>query len=504
MSKLWLQSSSQTSKTVFISYSREDPEHAERLYSDLKKVGLTPWRDKDALRPGENWKIAIRTAIKNCRFFIPLFSSKSVDKIGYVQKEFKYAIDIFDKFPENKVYIIPARLDDCNLPERLEEIQYVDLFPDWNNGLTQIFDTFRSQGIEVMQGPDIQATATANIEEWHLGLSDKDWRELLSSIYRKKCIPFIGAGVYTVQTQDGKTLIPSSKDIIERWKQKYRYPLEDLYKLANVYTLEDSYQLARLAQFLEINSANDDEMYPKTLLSDMLREIDASEFHLRFKDKSPYDVLANLDLPIYLTSNYDRFMGAALSKNSMKRPASDFCKWNDKLGNFVETANIDSVLKHPEYKPTEDRPLVYHINGDVETPESMVLTERDYFEFVINLNKNDEKDMMPAIIRRELATSSLLFIGYSLEDINFRGIFQGFLSFLSSLDRRFRRLSIAIQIPPNNYNVKDTKMQKYLEQYTRNMFDVRVFWGNTSEFISELNNRWQQFMEKDMRTYGGP
>ena len=78
-----------SSKTVFISYAHEDARFAERLYQDLKSAGLLPWRDKDAIRVGENWKIAIRKAIKNNRYFIPLFSSNSVEKIGYIQKEFK-------------------------------------------------------------------------------------------------------------------------------------------------------------------------------------------------------------------------------------------------------------------------------------------------------------------------------------------------------------------------------------------------------------------------------
>ena len=67
------------SKTVFISYAREDSEDAEKLYKCLKQAGLNPWRDKDAIRPGENWKIAIRKAIKSSRYFIPLFSFKSVN-----------------------------------------------------------------------------------------------------------------------------------------------------------------------------------------------------------------------------------------------------------------------------------------------------------------------------------------------------------------------------------------------------------------------------------------
>ena len=130
-----------SSKTVLISYALEDAKFAERFSQDLKSAGLTPWIAKDAIRAGENWKIAIRKAIKISRYFIPLFSSNS-ERIGYTQAEFKYAIDNYDKFPESEIYIIPARLDDCQIPyEKLEDIQYVDLFPDWDKGISQIFET---------------------------------------------------------------------------------------------------------------------------------------------------------------------------------------------------------------------------------------------------------------------------------------------------------------------------------------------------------------------------
>jgi len=83
----------------------------------------------------------------------------------------------------------------------------------------------------------------------------------------------------------------------------------------------------------------------------------------------------------------------------------------------------------------------------------------------------------------------LLFIGYSLEDINFRALFQGFLSFVRSLGK-YRRPSIAVQIPPIISNKQQIKMQNYLERYTLNMFDVRIYWGTTQEFLEELEKRW--------------
>ena len=45
-------------------------------------------------------------------------------------------MEILDKYPESKVFIIPVRLDDCKASDsRLTEINYVDLFPTWMKGL---------------------------------------------------------------------------------------------------------------------------------------------------------------------------------------------------------------------------------------------------------------------------------------------------------------------------------------------------------------------------------
>jgi hypothetical protein len=124
---------------IFISYAREDSEAARRLYDDLKKSGLIPWLDKESLIPGQNWKNSIKIAIKNSRFVIAILSSNSVGKRGYIQKEFKYGLDVLDEFPESQIFVIPVRLDDCEVPyEKLKDIEHVDLFPDWNKGLQSL------------------------------------------------------------------------------------------------------------------------------------------------------------------------------------------------------------------------------------------------------------------------------------------------------------------------------------------------------------------------------
>ena len=241
-----------SNSTVFISYAREDARHAEKLYNDLKNAGVKPWRDKDSLKAGENWKVAISKAIKNSRYFIPMFSSNSVDKIGYVQAEFKYAIEALDRYPESGIYIIPVRLDNCEISyEKLESLTYADLFPDWDKGLKQIFE---SMGIEPKEKQKIEE----NEVNWRMGLSDKDWNDLLTAICKKKCIPFIGQGVFTLQSADGKALIPLSQEIIDKWKEKYR--LRSLYHNVTQIERETGLQDTYLGFPFLVGHVNDNEL----------------------------------------------------------------------------------------------------------------------------------------------------------------------------------------------------------------------------------------------------
>lgn len=114
---------------VFVSYAREDIQLARRVYEALKGAGHTPWMDEVDLLPGQNWKVAIQDAIQNSRFFVALLSKRSVSRKGYAQTELSRALDELDSFPDSQIYLIPARLDDCEVPRaRLRELHWVDLW----------------------------------------------------------------------------------------------------------------------------------------------------------------------------------------------------------------------------------------------------------------------------------------------------------------------------------------------------------------------------------------
>jgi hypothetical protein len=131
----------------FISYAREDREIAMKLRDDLVRLGASPWIDIVNLRPGEEWQLAISTALSTCSHVLVLLSEHSVAKRGYVQREVRQAIDALDQFPPNSIFLIPVRLDQCEpAHERLKALQWVSLFDDYEIGLGQIA---MSLGLEV-------------------------------------------------------------------------------------------------------------------------------------------------------------------------------------------------------------------------------------------------------------------------------------------------------------------------------------------------------------------
>lgn len=121
---------------IFLAHAKEDKDAVTQLYHRLKESGYRPWLDKEDLLPGQNWRAEIPKAIKNSQVFIACLSQRSVVKQGYVQREFKMALNEYANKPPGSIYLIPVRLDDCAIPElrqeeygvNLRDIQWVDLF----------------------------------------------------------------------------------------------------------------------------------------------------------------------------------------------------------------------------------------------------------------------------------------------------------------------------------------------------------------------------------------
>lgn len=107
---------------IFLCHSSGDKDNVRQLYKQLSRDGFSPWLDEECLLPGQEWEFEIRKAVRNSKAVLVCLSHSSVTKEGFVQKEIRIALDAADEKPEGAIYIIPLRLEDCLVPERLEKM----------------------------------------------------------------------------------------------------------------------------------------------------------------------------------------------------------------------------------------------------------------------------------------------------------------------------------------------------------------------------------------------
>ncbi len=313
------------------------------------------------------------------------------------------------------------------------------------------------------------------------------WPALLRSIKRGQCTPILGPGLY-------ESVMGSPREIARRWAETYRYPMapherESLPQVAQ-YLAINQYARApydELEEYLESeiqsifkNSLPGELRQGRVDLDDLVQAVGAMQ--RENNNNEPHKILAQLPLPIYITTNVDNMLPEAL-KEAGKDPQVVLCPWNE----YVE--QMESVYDNePDYFPTSERPLVYYLYGRLNEQDSLVLTEDDYFDFLIGFTSN--KDLIPSAVRRALADTALLFLGYQMDDWNFRVLFRSILSQQGG-GRRDRYAHIAAQIEPEEGRILEPeRARRYLENYFAKGADISLYWGSAEDFLKELFQRW--------------
>lgn len=128
---------------VFISYAKEDFKYAKELFDFLKLKNYNPWLDKECLLPGQNWDLEINRALRKADFIIILISNTSITKRGYVQREYKLALKYFEEKLEDDIYLLPLKLDNCDVPFGFEKFQWIELSEDF--GFNKVLESFNYQ-----------------------------------------------------------------------------------------------------------------------------------------------------------------------------------------------------------------------------------------------------------------------------------------------------------------------------------------------------------------------
>jgi hypothetical protein len=113
---------------VFLCHSSSDKPAVRQLYVSLLRDGFDPWLDEENIHAGRRWQLEIEEAIRSSDIVLVCLSNESISRAGYIQKEIRDVLDVADMRPEGSVFVVPARLEPCQIPERLAQWQCVDLY----------------------------------------------------------------------------------------------------------------------------------------------------------------------------------------------------------------------------------------------------------------------------------------------------------------------------------------------------------------------------------------
>jgi hypothetical protein len=322
-----------------------------------------------------------------------------------------------------------------------------------------------------------------------------DWKTVIRRIKAGKCTPIISYRVSARHFSDNEAAVRA-------WADELGYPLADGHNLARVAQYASSirpdplsakeeyldFLKKRLLDRFRAEQPPDQTDYFLATLEAELFDLSFSEFASRLGYPEyasdlddPLRILAELPIPVYLTTNFASFMEVAL-KAAGKEPRVEVCCWCED----VEADALSVFREDPEYKPSPEEPLVYHIHGLDADPCSLVLTEDDYLDYLFNVAQDPET--IPNRVAMALADTSLILLGYNLQDWDFRVVFRG----LIASRRSSRRLmSLSIQLTPDPQGVENlADAQEYLERYFE-AANFEIYWGDVQSFMKALWEQWE-------------
>jgi hypothetical protein len=159
-----------------------------------------------------------------------------------------------------------------------------------------------------------------------------------------------------------------------------------------------------------------------------------------------------------------------------KEPRREICRWNSSPAVRAEPSYLNDPSSPP---PSPANPIVYHLHGHLGLPESLVLTEDDYLDFLVAVSRDE--DLLPPQIQRALAGTSAGLRRLPAERL---GLPRHPPRAGDGGRAEPRRLSVTVQLPRAN------PAQTYLDKYFGAM-KVRVYWGDAREFVRDLRDRWR-------------
>lgn len=321
------------------------------------------------------------------------------------------------------------------------------------------------------------------------------WRGLIDNLKAERSTPILGPGMC-------ESYFGMRREIAALWGEAYRYPMsgadiEDLPRVAQYMAATRypafprdeylKYVYRRIVDKHRAHLPSELATLPPPQIPERLVEV-VSVLGRALRqgpagDDDPYAVVASYHLPVYITTDPSNLLVDALVERGM-RPRVRVLRWNDASAQRDDDC-VEAAPKEAPSKPTPEFPIVVKLFGDLAEPNSLVITEDHFFNYLTQVTST--KDAVPPSVRRRLCDGPLLFVGFQPDAWDFRILFMSLLQIEGrDLSRDYEHFSV--QMDPNSI-LDPASARRYIEKYLQAKGKLRLYWGDVPTFLGELKKK---------------
>jgi hypothetical protein len=239
---------------------------------------------------------------------------------------------------------------------------------------------------------------------------------------------------------------------------------------------------------------------PDLSISDLITHIWRAR---RDDSNDPYWLLAAMPFPVFITTARDNLLVEALKERG-KNPAVEICRWpvHEDAFTYEDEWRPSFFKDRPEFRPSIANPLVFYAFGHLDYPKTLVLTEDDYFDYLIGITKNQPSvhtqkgetgtAAIPEVVKTAICRRGLLFLGFHISDWEFRTLFRRILAQPHNAFKSptpYTHVSVQLEPAEGGEYLEPEGARQYLNDYFGPQ-QVQIYWGSAQKFINRLYTKW--------------
>jgi len=310
-------------------------------------------------------------------------------------------------------------------------------------------------------------------------MKERNWINLISSIKHKQCVLVLGPDLIN----DFNATSVSESELSDTPSTREE-PSVALSSHLSSDLEEEEIKIVNSA-LISITQQYEDapDLGPSTLRSRV------SSFYQKnvIEPGEVHRLLADLPFNLIITTRHDQIMETALTQAN-KKPINAHYNMRGSQRDNPEL-NIDY---------TDNNPLLFRLFGDVQKPESLVLSENDILDFVIAISS--ARPSLPTSLISTLKSpgKTFLFVGFGIKDWYLRVLLKILMRVLQINQSGFAVASESLM------GISDADKESTVLFFRRGK-RVEIEDGHTQAFLSELSERLaSETIDSDERTPVGP